>query len=501
MVKMSVSFFNEGAYIRMVNNVNGVDVRVNKANLMIQKDSDLSFFLKNDTYISYFNYDQVAAPSASNLTDLVNRLAGWNTSFNSNFTVNMEGTSTTTFSTAMLDSLSRLKVSGAPNTTLNIITLYDKNATKIDELTAGSATSTHNAYKGTVNMTTAEVPGSKVIRQSKLYTPHLYGSQSVAVVGGVLTTNSNNSNVVSRIGVFDDAANVTLSNSQPTGNGLFFQYDNSNKLSLVYRTNATGSQVDTTVEQNAWNIDKLDGTGISTHVINVSTHQNYVLEWNMVNPSMPSRAGIYYKDGVIYCHSFSSNVNFFGNPCLPVRWEIAHDASLGAVPDITTLTQGQATVYADETSYAPKRLYSYNNGSNMTLMTSNFTVPLMSLCLAPGFNRAKLHPKQLEIINTAAGGTGIWNIILNSTLSNVAFSNVGNNSFAQYSSSETSATGGLVVASGYIYDAGVKQVDLDFRDITLMSSINGTQDVLSVTITNLLGTLNVTAGLEWIEQE
>jgi hypothetical protein len=496
----NVSFYNEGAYIRMVNSATGVDVRINKASLMIQKDSDASFFLKNDSYVSYFNYNQIALPASSNLTDLVNTIATWNTSFSSNMTVSVSDTMTTTFSSAMLDPLSRLKVTATPNTTLSIHTLYDKNPTKIDEITASNASSTHNAFKGIVNMTIAQVPTSSIIRQSKLYTPHVYGSASVAVVNGTLTTNSNNSNVVSKIGVFDDSDNVTMSNAQPTGNGVFFKYDNSNGLNLVYRTNASGTEVDTTMSQSNWNLDKLNGTGSSGYTLNVTAPQNFVFEWNVVNQAQPARAGVYSRDGIVYCHAFS-NVPFFGNPCLPVRWEIGHSAALGAVPDIATMTQGSATVYADESSHAPQRLYSFNKGSNFTLMTSNFTTPLMSIRLAPSFNRAKVHPKQLEIINTAAGGTGLWSMVLNGTLTGAAFSNVSSDSFVQYSTSETACTGGIIVASGYIYDAGVKQIDLDVRDISMVSTIAGTQDTLTVLVTNMLGTLNVTAGIEWIEQE
>jgi hypothetical protein len=92
-------------------------------------------------------------------------------------------------------------------------------------------------------------------------------------------------------------------------------------------------------------------------------------------------------------------------------------------------------------------------------------------------------------------------MVLNGTLTGAAFSNVSSDSFVQYSTSETACTGGIIVASGYIYDAGVKQIDLDVRDISMVSTIAGTQDTLTVLVTNMLGTLNVTAGIEWIEQE
>lgn len=498
----NISFYNDSAYIRVVNSTTGVDVRVTKANLVIQKDSANTFFFKNDDYISYFNYGDIATPASTSITDLINQIADWNTSFNSNLTV----TSTTEFSTTMLDSLSRLKVSGAPDTTLNLITLYDKNAPKIDEITLSNATSTHNSYKGTVSMTLTDTPLSKIIRQSKLYPSHVHGSTSTAIVAGALTNNSNNSNVVSRIGVFDDSANVTVADSQKTGNGIFFKYD-TNGLKLVYRTNVSGAQSNHEVPQAQWNLDPLNGNGTSGVNINITTLNNYVFEWNAVNPAMPARAGVYArrtddgKDTIVWCHRFSSNVGFFGNPCLPVRWEIGHDSNLGATPDPTTMVQGSATVYSDEISFGPSKVHSKDNGAAFTLMTSNFTLPMFSLRLAPAYNRAKITAKQLQVVNIAQGGTARWALVQNASLSNASFVGVGNGSFAQYSSNENWISGGTEVAAGYIYGAGVQEIDLGNRDISLLSKIDGTQDTLTLAIQNLYGTVNVNAGIEWREQE
>lgn len=500
-----LNFYNAGAYIRVVNTATGVDVRVTKANLLIQKDSDSTFFFKNDNYISYYNFADVnTVYGASNLEQLVDTFVSWNTQFNSNLTV----TSTTEFSGAMLDSLSRLKVSGAPDTTLNLVTLYDKNAPKIDELTAFGATTTHNAFKGTVNMIMSSNADGKVIRQSKLYAPHVYGSTSTAIVNGVLTTNSNLGAVTSRIGVFDNADDVTVPGSQPTGNGIFFQYDSTSNLKLVHRTNVSGSQVDTVVARSQFNLDTLDGNGTSGVNLHVTAANNFVFEWNMVNPALPARAGVYArraddgKDTIVWAHRFNSNVGFFGNPCLPVRWEIGHNADLGTTPsNATTMVQGPATIYADEISFGPTKVYSKDNGSNFDLMTSNATLPIFSLRLGPGFNRAKIMPKQLQIVNAAQGGTARWSLVLNAALSNENFAAVGNGSFAEYSSAEVEAIGGQEVAAGYIYGAGVQEIDLGPRDLTLLADLDGTPDTLTLNVTNIFGTVNVSAGVEWREQE
>lgn len=347
-------------------------------------------------------------------------------------------------------------------------------------------------------MSTVSTPTSRIIRQSKLYAPHVYGSTSTAVVNGVLTTNSTNSNVVSKIGLFDDSNDVSGANAQSTGNGIFFKYDNSNQLSLVYRTNYSGSQTDTEVAQSSWNVDPLDGNGPSGVTLDVTDINNFVFEWNQVNPNMAARAGV-YTSGITYCHVFS-NVDPFGNPSLPVRFELAHNSNLGSA-NSATMVQGPCSIYTDEIYAGASKVGEFSMGSNFTLITTPVSVPLMSLRLANSYERAKLYPKDLEIVNIAAGGVGRWELLLNSTLTGASFSNVSSYSFAEVDTSATASSNGVVLASGYIYNAGVHKISLNDKDINLLCSINGTQDQLSLVVTNLNGTLNVTSSIEWVEKE
>ena len=485
---------NVGAYIRVTNDNNGVVVNYVKSTLVIQRDSVNTFFMKNDSFINYYNYVDVATPESSNIDNLMSIITSWNTSMSSNLTV----TSTTTFSSAMLDPLSRLKVSSQPDTVMFLNTTYNKNPLRIDEITLSNAVSSHDADKGVVNMNLVSTTASRIVRQSKLYTPHVFGSTTTAIVNGTLTTNNTNSNVVSRIGVFDDANDVSGAGAQSTGNGIFFQYDNTSNLRLVHRTNTSGSQVDTVVQRSSWNLDKLDGTGASGLTLNVTSPTNFVFEWNQANSSSIARAGV-YANGVSFCHVFS-NVSMFGNPALPVRWEIAHNSNLGTA-NSATLVQGPAVIYTDEPYTGPNKTFAYDLGSNFKLINTVSTVPLLSIRLSNTYERAKIYPKELEIVNIAAGGVGKWQLSLNPTLTGASFSNIATSSFAEGDSNATALSDGVNVASGYIYDAGVTKVPLNDKDISLLCSINGTQDILTLQLTNINGALNVSSSIEWIEQE
>ena len=489
-----VHMYNEGAYIRVSNDNNGVVVNYVKSTLVIQRDSVNTFFMKNDSFINYYNYVDVATPASTDIDNLISIITSWNTSMSSNLTV----TSTTTFSSAMLDPLSRLKVSSQPDTVMLLNTTYNKNPLRIDEITLSNAVSSHDASKGVVNMNLVSTTASRIVRQSKLYTPHVFGSTTTAIVNGVLTTNNTNSNVVSRIGVFDDSNDVPAAGAQNTGNGIFFQYDNKSNLKLVHRTNAGGSQVDTVVPRASWNLDTLDGNGVSGLTLNTTSPTNFVFEWNQANLSSIARAGL-YTNGVSFCHVFS-NVPMFGNPSLPVRWEIAHNSNLGTA-NSATMVQGPAIIYTDEPYTGPNKNFAYDLGANFKLLNTVGTTPLMSLRLADIYERAKIYPKDLEIVNIAAGGVGKWQLSLNSTLTGASFSNVTSSSFAECDSNATAVSGGIPVASGYIYDSGNTKVHLNDKDISLLCSIDGTQDVLTLQVTNINGTLNVSSSIEWVEQE
>jgi hypothetical protein len=120
------------------------------------------------------------------------------------------------------------------------------------------------------------------------------------------------------------------------------------------------------------------------------------------------------------------------------------------------------------------------------------------------YRGAKLIPKKLNIINTASGGAAKWSLFLNGQVqggTNVPFLQ---NTFAEFNYEPSAFMPNddtKEVATGYIYGAGVTEVDLTDHDIKILSSIRGTPDHMTLVIFHLLGTLTVAAGLEWQEIE
>jgi len=121
----------------------------------------------------------------------------------------------------------------------------------------------------------------------------------------------NTSGITTRIGYFDNS------------NGLFFQYDTSSStISVVLRNTTT----DTPIPQSSWNIDKMDGTGVSGITLNFTKAQLFVIDFEWLSVGR-IRFGFYIFGRINYCHQIT-NLNELTNPYmlspnLPSRYEIS----------------------------------------------------------------------------------------------------------------------------------------------------------------------------------
>lgn len=115
-------------------------------------------------------------------------------------------------------------------------------------------------------------------------------------------------------------------------------------------------------------------------------------------------------------------------------------------------------------------------------------------------NRAKLVAKKMTILNTSSTGVARWELVTNSTLSDETFEVVPN-SFAEFSRTETASTGGNVVATGFLIDAGLEEVDLEKSGIYVSSFVDGTPETLTLRVQNISGVVEILGGIDWYERE
>ena len=244
-----------------------------------------------------------------------------------------------------LDLFNRLRTS-EPSTLFSYKSISSKNHV-INEKLTGAGTTTYNADESTVDLNVGTASGDKATRQSKNYITYLSGKPMQIKATGVFA--SPKTNVVQRIGYFDDE------------NGLFFDVDGTS-VGVVRRTNTSGSVVNNRVAQSSWNIDKMDGTGISGITLDFSKYQFYIIEF-LWQGGVGVRWGVMVDHNIHYVHAYyAGNVDtvpFIGKPNLPVRYEIENTGIAGSA---TSLKEGCVDVVAEGGSKIIGSDWSMSNG-------------------------------------------------------------------------------------------------------------------------------------------
>jgi hypothetical protein len=480
---MAVSFYNDNSFIRVENATTGVTSYFSKANLTLQCDQETSFFLKSDSYQQYYMYEDVARPESQDVKKLLEIFQTW---IEDTAKDNREGS---------------IMVSDTTSTVLEVKNFYDKDPLRVDEILKGDApATTFDAGKNAIRMDVTATPASGVVRQTKLYAPILNNKHMFSVVGATLINDTTMRNVCSRVGVFDDNEDITAPGSVASGNGIFFQFDSVDGLSLKLRSNISGAQaLIEDVPQAQWNIDTFDGQGPSAIVLNPTEEQTYIFEWSALKGNT-IRAGILHDGLAYFCHKFS-NVRM-GCASLPLRWQIFHPSAT-APTDEAHMIQGASSVLIEGANDMPRVSRAYSNSvSNIKSVThANSPMPIMSIKLKPSSNRASLYPKRVRIMNLDPG-IAKWSLVLNApTLTGYSFADVGNGSYVQVSESESAISGGVTLATGFFTESGAQTIELDDKFLPLCANIAGSTDVLTLVVSYLRGVVSVSAALEWVELE
>lgn len=103
-----------------------------------------------------------------------------------------------------------------------------------------------------------------------------------------------------------------------------------NRLSLVVRSNVTGSPVDKVIPQSQWNLDTMDGNGPSGITLNPYKSQIFFFDFEWLGVGTVAY-GFFVDRQPIYVHyEHNANVNetvYMSNPNLPLRYEISTDGT------------------------------------------------------------------------------------------------------------------------------------------------------------------------------
>jgi len=303
------------------------------------------------------------------------------------------------------------------------------------EAVTGAGASTFSTATNELSMnTTNGTSGNEVVRQTQRIMGQS-GAPNIFIVN--CTLGAKKTNVRQQAGAFD------------ANDGLFFEQDISN-LKVVYRTSISGAPVDTAINQSAWNVDKLDGTGNSTITLDTSKNNIYFT----INTFNYLQFGVIISGSAYFCHQIATNNTTvdaaFATRNFPIRIVITNT---GAATGNTTLLVEACSAYASGGTTPFGIVRAADLGITGKTIGASLT-PLISIRLKNSNIRNKLLVQNMNMI-LSASQTVYVALIFNGALTGSAFATTsGTNTISEFDSAATAISGGDVIFSTYTSGSG-----------------------------------------------
>ena len=396
---------------------------------------------------------------------------------------------------ANADAFGRTRVS-------NPLTLFDSSHRYKDNnlweglLVGTGATVGFSTTEGLINIGIGTTAGCSVIRETtKVFS---YQPGKSLLVLNTFVMNSPKENLRQRVGYFG------------ADNGMYLQVSGigSTSVSFVERSLSTGTE--TVVPQTEWNIDKLDGTGVSGYTLDISKAQILYMDIEWLGLGTV-RVGFVINGQFIHCHSFHhANIiqsTYITTASLPLRYEIANT---GITTSSSTLKQVCSTVIS-EGGYELRGLQQAVN----TPITAPVDLPSPAGTYYPVLSiRLKSSPNRLDaiVIMTALSVMGIgngpeynWQVRASATTSGGTWVDAGVDSAVEYKIDGGTVSGGRILASGFFSSNNQSAASVDILKEALFkfqlerNGLTGTPYELTLVCATADAGADVFASLDWEE--
>jgi hypothetical protein len=343
------------------------------------------------------------------------------------------------------DAFGRLRVS-------NPLTLFDSSHRYQDNnlwssLVVGTGSTVgFSTTQGLINLGIGTTSGCSVIRETiKVFA---YQPGKSLLILNTFVMNAPKTNLRQRVGYYG------------ADNGIYLELDG-DTLYFVRRSLSLGTT--TRVAQSDWNIDKLDGTGVSGYTLDISkAHIMWMdIEWLGVGTV---RLGFVIDGKFIHAHSFHhANIiesTYITTASLPLRYEIVNTG-------ITTSSSNLKQICSSVISEGGYNLYGTQQAAGIaittprTLTTEGTYYPIVSIRLKTSALDAIVILTALSAMPISTGAYN-WQIRVNGTTTGGNWVSAGVDSAVDYNITGTSHTGGRILASGFFTasNQGSTQIDL-----------------------------------------
>ena len=239
---------------------------------------------------------------------------------------------TTGTSGGSVDAFGRSRTS-EPFTLADYTHIYGEEVELLTKVVGVGATTEVNPNTASIALIVGTGATDQVIHQSRMYHHYMPGkSQYVMASFNFLDVREN---TTKKMGYFDDR------------DGVFIQQEGDGTVSVVRRSHNTGITSDTVVNQVNWNLDPMNGTGVTGVSLDFTKTQLFAADFQWLGVGR-IRCGFVVGGQTIYFHEFNhANVEehaYWSLPSLPIRCEIANT---GSAVGITSMEQICSTVMSE----------------------------------------------------------------------------------------------------------------------------------------------------------
>ena len=299
------------------------------------------------------------------------------------------------------------------------------------------------------------------------------------------------------------------------GEAAYIQGWKNSALWVVFRTSANGQQEDVRYPQSSWNMDRLFQEDGSVFDVDPFMFNTFVFQYS-ASPGIDTRFGVMHGSMIHWVHTWDTTDEPYrmASSSLPIRWEVDNRYGTSNVK----MVAGTAIVSCDGSHDVPGRPVSFDTGIVTKELVRHEQTPLVSFRLSPERNRGALHPMRLSLLNKGASGTCKYELRLNPAALTAATWGAGTSytfdvvspvvqslsdtgTSMQVDTAATAVSGGVTLVSGYLFDALVRDISVDFSLTQLHAAIDGTPDVLTLVVTLIAGTVDVAASLQFLEKD
>lgn len=340
------------------------------------------------------------------------------------------------------DAFGRLRVSN-PLTLFDSFHRYQIND-KFTTSISGTANTQYQANESTVDMNVGTASGDKCLRESKRVFAYQPGKS--LLIMNTFVFNAQKTNVRQRVGYFN------------ADNGIFFENDGTGNY-IVLRSYSTGSVVERKIAQADWNMDKFDGTGVSSQSGHPDrggldiTRANIFwidIEWLGVGDV---RCGFVVDGLMVPAHIFHndnlSTTTYMTTAVLPIRYEIENT---GTSASASKMKQICSTVVSEGgyTLEGRSRSVSIPITTPKDLPTAGTFTPILSIRLKDSFKDAIAVLKDVEFFGVTNNTSYRYKIIVGGSLTGASWVSSASDSCIEYDMSATAITGGRDAQVGYV---------------------------------------------------